>query len=179
MGKPVNSRMSDEQTWAIATAPSYVSDRELSDTLRLKESAVHARRWTIRSKGWTCRVRYATCLHCGSSMTLPYGNTRTDRPYHARCRPELVRQHQRQQHARRTPEQLAREREVTRSAVTAIQEQTVQRAVNSGAPWTELDDAFLEANLHRRISDLADELGRTYYAVELRVKALRKRAPQT
>jgi hypothetical protein len=74
---------------------------------------------------------------------------------------------------------MAHEREVSRTAVAAVHEQTIQRAVNSGAPWTESDDALLAANSRRRIHELADEIGRTYYAVEHRLKAIRKRHSQT
>lgn len=99
--------------------------------------------------------------------------SRTDRPYHPECRPEVIRNKVlKRYHA--YPEERKRElAEKANDLVLDWQDASIEKAANRGAPWTEAEDAYLEANLHRTARELAEDLNRTFYGVASRMKRMR------
>ena len=165
--------MTDEQTWAILTAPAEATDHQLAEQLGLTYAAVHGRRWTLRTEGWTCKVRFARCLYCDEMMTLPPSRSRTDYPYHPDCHEQYRRDDVNRRYHRSPIEERKARSQNSRIITSTAQEESLAKAVNRGAPWTDSEDAYLAENLHRTARELAAELNRSYYAVESRVKRMR------
>jgi len=65
----VSVRLTDAQLWTIVCADPAVSHRQLAETLSAHVNTItHAWR-RRRRQGWTCRVSYLPCRHCGRLRT--------------------------------------------------------------------------------------------------------------
>jgi biotin operon repressor len=171
-------QLTDAQSWIIVCADSALSDEQLADALGVRVSTVHAARWRFRRRGWTCAVRYTTCLHCGEAFTRR-GRRDSRREYHDGCKPEARRGIQsaidRRRWEKMTPE--ARNVILDRAHEHEAEHQVAsqKRAVQHMSRWTADEDAALSERAGEPVHLLARDLGRTLYAVRARVRTLRER----
>ncbi len=75
----------DAQCWVIVSAADNVSTATPARMLGVPYNTVNNARWRVRREGWTGKVQYVACEHCGDVFTndLP---TNAGRRYHPACR---------------------------------------------------------------------------------------------
>ena len=174
----VSARLTDDQLWAIICADPSVSNRQLAETLGANVGTVtHARR-RLRRHGWTCRVTYRPCQHCGRLVTRPITG-RGRRVYHPACTPAATQTRRQAGNRRRWAARHVEERrdELARAHAYLAEHQVATQATATQwhARWTEAEDAVLIARHDEPAPVLAAALGRTLHGVYRRRDRLRAR----
>lgn len=178
MARPKGSaHLAEETIWAIVQHPEMPAPA-LGRLLGLSESTVRNRRWEMREHGWSCSVEYKACLACGETVTVTASMSRKF-PYHRDCRPGALKAINSRLDKERwrslSPEQKATKLDAAHEFEFDKQQELLDKATNQFARWTEDEEAFLLQNRHRTAYVLAEELGRSLYAVRMRIAVLRRR----
>lgn len=168
----------DAETWAILTASDSESAADRARRLGRNEHSVRVLRARLRRDGWTCAVAYRPCQHCGKLFTVR-GVKAGRAAYHPACRRlalvEIGRRNDQDRWDRLTEtERRDRLERVHRHSVRK-QAMTRPKAFNHGRRWDPSEDAVLLAPDAPPNHVLAEELGRTLYAVMARYQKLRAR----
>ena len=172
-------QMTDEQIWAIVTAPEDMSASQIANTLGLTPASVNARRWLIRREGWSCEISWDPCAECGDPLIKRIGR----QTYHEHCRPlvskRLNASYEPARQERMTPDQLAARDRRRDEHYDRSQASTIPYATSHFRRYTPEDDAILIELIETMTHDkVALEVGRTWAAVNARLQKLRKRNPK-
>ena len=168
--------MTDEQVWAILTAPDDLISRQLAEQLDLPYSSVLTRRWALRKYGWSCRISWDPCQECGK----PLIRTAARKRYHDHCQPlvkkRLNASYVPDRRERMTQEQRANRDRLRDEHYERTQARTLQRATSHYCRYApDEDELLIELSETMTIEQVALEVGRTSGAVQTRLKILRKR----
>jgi hypothetical protein len=163
--------LTDEQNWAIITAPDTTTSVDLAGALNLAANTVVASRRRLRTEGWVCRVRYDTCPYCQRPVTVRIRSAQ--HAYHPECKPlaKLARQRERDADESRARDNVDR----IRQWWVDKQEETRQKADQGGTLWTEEEDKLLLSMLDRPMEETCDLLHRSISAVNHRRRRLKLR----
>jgi len=166
----------DAELWAILTAPDDVTSATLARQLGCNEHSVRVARARLRREGWTCRVAYRPCRHCGALLTAR-GSRAGQAAYHPACRrralADMDRRHERVRWDRMSDEERLARIDRAHRHTEAKQAETQPGAINRGSRWDPSDDARLMAEDAPPDYVLAKELGRSLHAVRGRKQRLR------
>lgn len=166
--------------WLLLTIPATIPDHDLAAAFGVMEATVHAIRWRLKQRGWTCRVSYGVYAVCNQPFTRQ-GHRDGRRAYHPACRPAAIKlittelEQQRWERLTKHEQQtrLSRAQQHTKDK----QAQTVGNDHNRMRRWQPWEDEAITAADAPPDHELALELGRTLYAVRGRRGALRDRQP--
>jgi hypothetical protein len=78
-------QLSDDAMWTIVCHPT-VPAPELGARLGIGNVRINKVRHALKPAGWSCRVDFVPCAHCGELVTVG-GHVRRDRAYHDPRRP--------------------------------------------------------------------------------------------
>lgn len=161
--------LTDEQHWAILTAPPETSTAALARRFGVGYHTVYAFRFADRPHGWSCRLTPGgPCAVCGAPMLVPPQSRGMRR--HRMCAIEADR---RRLLARRHADARFRERvyDRTRERHAALQEATAGLDTNRRHRWSDADKLYLWEHRHEVYTvdgaeRLARTLGRSYAACQ-------------
>jgi hypothetical protein len=172
----LRTALTDIQLWTLINTADGIADADLAATLDARITTIHAARWRLRRTGWTCAVSYGTCQVCGGTFTRQ-GHQAGRRAYHPACRPEALKQLNAGYDAERwellSPQERRSRLDRAHQYVSDHQEQSVPTATRHGARWQDWEDAVIRDGFGRTDLALAQELGRTLYAIRARKRLLR------
>ena len=201
--EPRPRAFTDAELAAILEAPPTESTAALARRLGRHRSAVGNARRGLR--GGACPVTWESCVVCGSPVPLRPGGAqplhlRCRRAYRraylaaryganpAAQRAASQRWKERdpgmfavrlraaaQRRKARHPEAFAAQLDRLDEYKLAEQERTAAVARRVKVPWTAEEDAFVLATIESRLTDVAIERGRTWYATSKRRTLLRRR----
>jgi len=134
-------------------------------------------RWRYHREGWTCGVQYVACEHCGDVLTND-PPTNASLRYHPACRGPGLQRVMRAGRVRRWEAMSEAQRETIRDRGNAYpsdaQDASVPVAVNHGAPWSAVEDAYLMERFDLdSTATIPKALGRIYRSVIARRHILR------
>lgn len=138
-----------------------------------------------RRMPWSVPIAYIPCRWCGDLVTMtPSSVHGCRRFYHPACRGEQLRawarDAQRQRFAAKSREEQARDLarlvEVSAEHAHRHYEDSQKTATNHHLPWDDDEDRYvIEHHGHQAVLAMAQALHRTTYAVNKRIRVLRKR----
>jgi hypothetical protein len=76
-------QLSDAAMWTIVCHPTAPA---LGARLGISNVRINKIRHTLKAAGWSCRVAYVPCAHCGDAVAVG-GHMRRDRAYHPAGKP--------------------------------------------------------------------------------------------
>lgn len=171
--------MSDDDLWMIVCHPER-SAPDLARQIGTTATAVRNARMRFRREGWSCRIDYRPCAHCGGTVAASAGQRSKQIFYHRRCRPAALAaiQHRLDSDRWETMTEAERAENVRRKDARerAKNARAFEAAHGHRRPWQqdELDRIF-QSDQGTTDLELALELGRTVFAVRSKRQHLQRR----